>query len=398
MTQAEVAEAVCDEIERATGRRPSITGQAIYRLEAGELTWPRNATRAALMAVLGSSSAADLGLYPKRTRRDVEREEATKRRQFGLTGLVVPIAAMDAPGRAGSVDLEEMRARFTRLQELDSFLGGGDTFRLYAAELAKTELTLARSSCSAAVRTALTGLAGEQAQQAGWAAFDAGFASQALDLYEYSHRAAQEAGCPELAANALIQIAYAIGSSGAIAAADAACSTVGTAAPAKARAMLESRRAWSLATTGDRDGAARALDASYEALEDSDRQPAARWFDWVNRAELDIMTGRVWSVLHAPEKATPPLTRALADYPDHWSRDKSLYMTWLADAHLDAGNVDEAMQITGRAFDLAVQVASVRPLTRVRQVSARCVSAGIAGAATLHRRVVGARVPIPQRL
>ncbi|MEV6278879.1 hypothetical protein [Nocardia sp. NPDC051832] len=397
MTQPELADAVCDEVERATGHHPAVDSQAISRLECGEITWPRRA-RQALVAILGSQSVAALGLYPKRTQRDAERDEATKRRDFLLTGLTAPFAAIDPPRRIGSTELDEMRARFTRLQDLDNFLGGGDTFRLYAAELAKTEQTLAHSTCTTTVRDALTGLAGEQAQQAGWAAFDAGFANQALELYEYSRRAAVEAGSPELAANALIQIAYATGSSDAIAAADEACATIGTAAPAKARAMLESRRAWSLATTGDRDGAARALDAAHKALDDNNRQPAAKWFDWVNRSELDIMTGRVWSVLHDPVRATGPLTRALATYPEHWSRDKSLYMTWLADAHFDAGNVEETMALTRRAFALASEVASVRPLSRVRQVSARCVSAGVTGATALHNRVTEGRPPIPARL
>ncbi len=289
-----------------------------------------------------------------------------------------------------------MRDRFTRLQDLDNVVGGGDTFHLYFSELTRTEQMLRHGTYSTSIHTALTELAGEQAQQAGWAAFDAGFSEHALRLYRYSHRAANEADNPELAANALIQIAYVTGEREAVVAADAACSAIGSDAPAQARALLESRRAWSLATVGERDGAARALETAARALDDETSRPAAKWFAWMNWNELDIMTGRVWSVLRDPDKATAPLNRALDSYPDQWFRDKALYLTWLADAHLDAGNPEEAMVITQKALASAEKVASARPLARVQQVAQRV--AGIPGGAQLWSRARAARVPIPTRL
>lgn len=396
-THAELAELVCIEVERATGDRSAVDAQAIGRLERGEIRWPRAATRRALVALLGSGSESEIGLFPKRTQRDAERDEATKRRDFlALAGISVPLLGAAQPQRVGAADLDEMRQRFTRLQELDNVSGGGDTFRLYFSELARTEQLLRYSSCSSATRTALTELAGEQAQQAGWAAFDAGFPGQALSLYGYSHRAANEADNSELAANALIQIAYATGDRKAVEAAAAACFAVGPDAPAQARALLESRRAWSLATIGDRDQAARALDAAAVALDQENSRPAAKWFAWMNRNELDIMTGRVWSVLHAPDMATAPLERALDSYPDHWSRDKALYMTWLADAYLDAGNIEDALSISEKALALAEKVASVRPLARVRQVVRRV--AGIPSGDRLCSLAEAAHVPTPARL
>ncbi|MBF6330071.1 helix-turn-helix domain-containing protein [Nocardia transvalensis] len=52
-TQAELAERVCVEIERITGHRPPVDAQAISRIECGEISWPRRATRQALMALFG---------------------------------------------------------------------------------------------------------------------------------------------------------------------------------------------------------------------------------------------------------------------------------------------------------------------------------------------------------
>ncbi|MGQ4598346.1 hypothetical protein [Nocardia sp. R6R-6] len=349
------------------------------------------------MALLGVGSESEIGLFPKRTRRDAEQDEATKRRNFlALAGLSVPLIGAGSPGRVGASDLDEMRHRFTRLQDLDNLAGGGDTFHLYFSELARTEQVLRHSSYSTATQIALTELAGEQAQQAGWAAFDGGFSGQALSLYSYSHRAANESDNRELAANALIQVAYATGDREAVVAADAACSAIGRDAPAQARALLESRRAWSLATIGDSDRAARALDAAADALAQKNSRPAAKWFAWMNCNELDIMTGRVWSVLRDPDRATAPLKRALDSYPDHWSRDKALYMTWLADAYFDADNVEEALLVSEAALTLAQKVASVRPLARVQEVAQRAT--GVPGADQLRARAIAARAPTPTRL
>ncbi|MCC3328679.1 hypothetical protein LK455_13325 [Nocardia abscessus] len=388
---------MCTEIEGATGHRPAVDAQAISRIERGEIRWPRTATRQALMALLGAGSESELGLYPKRTHRDAEKDEATKRRDFlALAGISIPLTTAIAPSRVGAMELGEMRHRFTRLQDLDNFIGGGDTFHLYFSELARTEHVLRHANYNPTTRVGLTELAGEQAQQAGWAAFDAGFRDHALSLYSYSHRAATEAGNLELAANALIQTAYATGDRDAVSAADAACIALGPDAPPQARALLESRRAWSLATIGDRDNAARALDAAADALDREAFRPAAKWFAWMNRDELDIMIGRVWSLLHNPEKAMAPLQRALDSYPDPWTRDKALYMTWLADAHLDVGNVEEALSITQNALTLAGKVASVRPLARVRQVARR--AAGLPGGDSLWARAAVVQVPTPAQL
>lgn len=396
LTQAELAALTCDKVEQATGHRPAVDAQAISRIERGEITWPGSATRAALRALLGSDSDAGLGLYPKRTRREAEKEEATKRRDFlALAG----IGLLDSgPQRVGKPDVNDLGGRLARLRELDNFLGGADTFRLYGNELMHTERLLSHGSFSHSVQAALAELAAEQAQQAGWAAFDAGHTAAALRLYEYSHRAATEANNLELAANALIQIAYATGRRESVAAADAACETVHPSASAKSRALLESRRAWSHAVAGDARSAAHALDAARNILTTTDAVSAPHWSSWVDSTELDIMTGRVWAVLRDPTRAIPPLERALATFPDHWARDKALYLTWLADAHIDAGNGEHADSITETALTLATRVASVRPLARVREVSERLTAVGTPAGQRLASQAAAVRLPIPAQL
>ncbi|WP_228815958.1 hypothetical protein, partial [Nocardia puris] len=81
-----------------------------------------------------------------------------------------------------------------------------------------------------------------------------------------------------------------------------------------------------------------------------------------------------------------------------WARDKSLYLTWLADAYLDACDETNAVATTERALALAGRVASARPLDRVREVAQRVAAAGIAGGADLARRAAATRVPTPAKL
>lgn len=349
------------------------------------------------MALLGTDSEAALGLYPKRTKRDSNKDEATKRRHFlALAGLAAPLLGSRTPPHIGTIDVERMRRKFIKLEALDSEHGGGDTFHLYFTELARTEQILRSSTRRLQVSDGLVELAAQQAQQAGWAAFDAGFNDVAVGLFEYSHSAAKQAGSLELEANAFVHIAYATGQSESIQAADAACAALGVSAPGKTVAMLQSRRAWSFAMEGETDAAARALDDAHAGLDAGDDAPS--WCSWMNHAELDIMAGRVWSVLHQPERAIPRLERTLADYPDDWARDKALYLTWLADAYLDAGDHEQAVAAAEQAFTLASEVSSVRPLARVRETAQRAFAAGAVGAADLVRRAAGARAPIPLQL
>ncbi|MFC9965707.1 helix-turn-helix domain-containing protein [Nocardia ignorata] len=312
------------------------------------------------------------------------------RRQSGADALLADI-------EHGKIS--EMRARFGRLVELDNHLGGADTYQLYVTELSRTESALQTMSPRTATTRELVGLASQQAQQAGWAAFDAGFNDAAHRLFVYGKQAAREAGDRALEANALVHIAYATNDRDAADIADAACDALGTSAPPKAVALLESRRAWSRARSGDRDGATRALDMARDALQsDTGSDPEPSWYSWIDHNELDIMTGRVWSVLREPKKATPPLVRALERYPVHWARDRALYLSWLADACLDAGDPETAIATADTALSLATTVASARPLIRVREVAQRFVGRGVTGGPGLLARATAARAPIPVAL
>ncbi|MFJ4687804.1 XRE family transcriptional regulator [Streptomyces sp. NPDC088789] len=292
-------------------------------------------------------------------------------------GLAVGLHELTRPrtgGRIGADVPGRLRARTARLRRLDDVLGGGDTYRVYLGEYESTKALLRDSTYTEGTGKELLSVLAEQAQQAGWAAFDGGRQRDATGLYEDSHRAAVEAGDTELAGNALAFLAYQALNGDQRAAIDVAarsCATAGPDAAPGVRALLYERLAWAYAVAGLADETERALQTAKDALSQVDGTPQPDWVAWVDETELQIMTGRCWTELHRPLRAVPVLEAALARYDDAHARDKSLYLSWLADSYLTAGEVEQAAAVSVRALDLCAGVASVRPRARLAPVLGR---------------------------
>jgi tetratricopeptide (TPR) repeat protein len=306
-------------------------------------------------------------------RRDFLKTSAAASLAVGLPELSRPAAG----GRLGSDLPEQLRQRTARLRRLDDVLGGGDTYRTYLGEYQRTRTLLRHRSYSEETGRGLLSVLAEQAQQAGWAAFDGGRHAEARGLYEASQKAAVDAGDAELAGNALAFLAYqglrgdGPERQGAVQTAARSCATAGPDAAPGVRALLYERLAWAHAVAGHAEGTERALDAARAALAEVDGTPQPHWAAWVDETELQIMSGRCWTELRRPLRAVPVLEAALARYDDSHARDKALYLSWLADSYLTAGEVEQAATVTGRALNLSSGVASVRPRERLAPVLAR---------------------------
>jgi len=265
----------------------------------------------------------------------------------------------------------QLVARTARLRRLDDYLGGADTYRVFAAEVASTAALIRDGSYAERTGQALLAVLAEQAQLAGWAAFDAGSSSDSDRLYRMSLDAANDAGDRALAGNAYAFLAYQQLAHGDLSGVDTAVAGVetagGTATPG-VRALLHCRRAWAHAVAGQVAAAEEQLALGATALTEHDDRPEPDWVYWVDRSEIEIMTGRCWTVLRRPLRAISTLEGVLAAYDDTHARDKSLYMSWLADAYLDAHEVEQACEVASRAMTLAGGVGSVRPGRRLDEV------------------------------
>nr|MDT0665796.1 XRE family transcriptional regulator [Micromonospora sp. DSM 115978] len=146
------------------------------------------------------------------------------------------------------------------------------------------------------------------------------------------------------------------------------CQVAGADAPSKVRALLYDRLAWAHAITGDAREAERALGITEAALGEDAGEPQPDWAGWVDRDELEIMTGRCWAELRRPLRAVPVLEGVLGRFDETRARDKSLYLSWLADAYLAADEIEQAAVAAERILDISVGVASVRPRQRIMPV------------------------------
>lgn len=303
-----------------------------------------------------------------------ENGDDVRRREF-LTasagaGLAVALTVPQVPGkRLGSSLPDQLRDRTARLRRLDDILGGGDTHRVYLGEYQATKRLLREGTYTETTGRDLLSVLAEQAQQAGWAAFDAGRHDDARGLYEDSHHAATTAGDHVLAANALAFLAYQERDPRAAEhIALQSCHTAGPHAPPSARALLHERRAWAHALAGEPGETERALEEAVGALAERADAPQPDWAAWVDHTELQIMTGRCWAELGRPLRAVPVLEQALSGFDDAHARDKALYMTWLASAYMSAGEVEQAAATATRVLTLAAGVASVRPRQKLAPV------------------------------
>lgn len=325
-----------------------------------------------------------VGLAPRPWETPPEASADAGRREFLKTSaaasLAVGLPELSRPstgGRVGSDLPVKLRQRTARLRRLDDVLGGGDTYRTYLGEYQATRTLLRHRTYTEETGRGLLSVLAEQAQQAGWAAFDGGRHAEARGLYEASRKAAVEAEDAALAGNALAFLAYQ-GLRGdrqeqlnAVQTAARSCATAGPEAAPGVRALLYERLAWAHAVAGNADETERALDAARAALAEVDDAPQPDWAAWVDETELQIMSGRCWTELRRPLRAVPVLDAALARYDDSHARDKALYLSWLADSYLTAGEVEQAATVTGRALDLSSGVASVRPRERLAPVLQR---------------------------
>lgn len=300
---------------------------------------------------------------------------AMDRREFMLftSGTVLGMTESLHRGlssRAGQSDLGYLLHRTARLRRLDNYLGGRDTYNLYVSELASTVGYVRNVNCGPNIRKTLIKIIAEQAQLAGWAAFDAGMHVEAKKHYSDSLEAAREANDAALMGNALAFLAYqevsTIGPN--VELAEASFAAAEKEATPKVRALLLERKAWTYAVAGDYQATNRALADAKTALRIKTDQPEPDWVFWVDDNEIDIMTGRCLTELHRPLEAASALDVALLRFDDTYARDKALYMTFLANALIDGEEIERAAMVTAKSIELAQGVGSVRPSARITGV------------------------------
>jgi DNA-binding transcriptional regulator YiaG len=359
------------------GEPNEATKRLVQRWESGESRTARPVYRRALERVT-ARPYRELGFKESARAPDADADRGTLL-ETGAGPLLTRHVLINPADRRPASDnhravagehVARLRARTIRHRKLDEHLGGADTYRLYALDLEETAALIRHGSYSGGTGRQLTALYAEQAQQAGWAAFDAGMHERAEHLYLASLDAARTASDVALAGNAYALLGYQQNQTGhdSVDTAAEAYRQAGQDAPTGARVLFAQRQAWAHAMAGQISATQAALELAEGHLRESDGRPVPDWAVWADEREQRIIEGRSWAVLRRPLRAVPILESVLAEYEDHHARDKALYLMWLAGAYVDAGELEAAAHAADRALDLAENVASARPARRAAEV------------------------------
>ncbi|MGH3977697.1 MAG: helix-turn-helix domain-containing protein [Pseudonocardiaceae bacterium] len=339
-------------------KRPTQTQEAAdgaLSLPVDEWTAPDATTLAERLTAGG-----DIALHPAAARRLVHE---------WLVAEPPQTVEITAGRRVGAGMAETVARRVAQLRRVDDYIAGRDLRPLVERELAVTGALLHEAAYTDAVGRALLAAVAELCQLAGWVAADAGAPERATRYHLLGVHAAHAAGDRPTAANLVSTLAYQVANIGdpheAVLMSRSAVSGIGGHATATTRALLSERVAWAHARAGETRHTERALstvDTEYDR-----RRPAddPLWVYWLDSDEITVMAGRCYVELGQPDRAIPLLTDVLRRYDARQARETALYTSWLAEAHLQAGDVEHAAALAERTLDLTGSINSSRGDDRV---------------------------------
>jgi tetratricopeptide (TPR) repeat protein len=298
---------------------------------------------------------------------------------LGLTSvahgwLVSDVDRVAAAVGGGGVDFwlaDSLDRSAHELRRLDDALGGGAVWEPVTAHLRLVMGLIKSNSYHDAVGRRLYGVAAELARQAGWTAHDSGREGLAQRYWLVALRAAEEAGDRPLGANVLMFMADQAKKIGnpheAVTLLDSAAAGAKGALGATQRAAIAGTLASAYGRGGDVEATARAVDRAFSLAEQTRPAEDPAWIYWFDRAEL---TGKAGSAfLHAGDatRAIPHLEHAVSTVAGSVGRERILWTTRLATAHLRSGNAERAVRLGHQAVDGLQSLRSDRVLGEVTE-------------------------------
>lgn len=277
--------------------------------------------------------------------------------------------------RVGAGMVDTVTRRVTQLRRVDDFIAGRELAPLVERELRATARLLHDAACTDQIGRALLKAVAELCQLAGWVTVDAGAPQRAARYLALGVHAAHAAGDRPTAANLVSTLSYQVANLDdpreAVLLARSAATGARGHASATTRALLGERVAWAYARTGELRHTERALSAV--DTEYARRRPAddPEWTYWLDEDEITVMAGRCYVELRQPERAIPLLTQVLARYDERQARESTLDTSWLAEAHVQAGDVEHAAALAQRTLELSASTSSSRGDDRVTLLAQR---------------------------
>ncbi|MDT3398704.1 XRE family transcriptional regulator [Streptomyces sp. B1866] len=316
---------------------------------------------------------------------EVQRGVAMERRRFlVLTG--VPLTALlhswltAEPDIAHAVTGEGRRVnasmvdrtdvRIADLRRDDDAHGGGDLVLEAQGLLALVTRLLREARYTEAVGRRLYGQAADLSRMCGWMMFDSGRHAAAQRYFAAGLRAAHSSRDVLLGANVLAFASIQQYSVGQPRDAEAMVRTAQTAVRGRSTptvdAMLAARQARALAKAGDATGCFRALSRADDLVDQGPSEDDPSWAYWVTRPDIDVLAGSCLLDLGRPADAQQRFAAAHATYEPGYVRTHAMYLSRMATAHLQQGELDAACDFATESLTLLADLNSARSTDQLR--------------------------------
>lgn len=256
-------------------------------------------------------------------------------------------------GHATVTDIESITAARRRM---DDALGGGSLLSAVREDLRVSISLLTRASYSAEVGRRLFAATAEQARLASWLCFDTGRHGLAQHYTQVALRASHASEDRQVGANVLGFAAKQAVERGDGTAAEALSRVAlaggrGALTPA-VESSLHLRLGMARARLGDLSGAAGAFDAAEELFTSADPETEPVWIYWFTMSNVHANVGQGFLFARQPETAVTRLQQALNETDDEFSRDKALWLSYTATAHVLNGDVDQGQHTAENALEI----------------------------------------------
>ncbi|MDX3838968.1 hypothetical protein [Streptomyces europaeiscabiei] len=285
--------------------------------------------------------------------------------EASLRWLVAPEPAPAHPRtggmRVGLGDVAAVKTTAGMFAQLDDQFGGDHARHAMIQYLSNDVLPLLRGQYAEQVGRALFSTVAEVTLLAGWMSYDACHHGLAQRYFLQALRLAQDANDRRLAGSILSAMSHQATFLGrytqGATLARAALMGISSVATPTLRAQFHAMEARALARTGDVNACEAALSAATRALESRNSGDEPEWISYFDEAELAAEAAHCFRDVNSARQAVTHAENAMSG--SHVRSDFFATMV-LADAHLRAGDTEEACRVALDALDLGEQLKSAR--------------------------------------
>jgi transcriptional regulator with XRE-family HTH domain len=269
--------------------------------------------------------------------------------------------------KVGLADVAIIQSTSETFAMLDDRFGGGHARHSVIQYLSRDVAPLLNGRYTESVGRALFSAVAEATLLAGWMSYDACHHGPAQRYFLQALRFAQDGGDRRLAGSILSAMSHQATFLGhytqAATLARAARMGISGVATPTLMAQFHAMEARALARTGDKRGSELALSEAARHLESRNSGDEPEWITYFDEAELAAEAAHSFRDVNRARQAVEHATNAMSG--SHVRSDFFATMV-LADAHLQAGHVDEACRVALDALDLGEQLRSARCVSYLR--------------------------------